>query len=97
MDEKTHKRKRKVGTVVSNRMSKTVSVAVNRLVLHPVFKKYHKRRTKFMAHDEKDQCRIGDVVEIIESRPLSKRKRWAVLSILEKAAEEPEVKKEKPS
>lgn len=85
MEAQTHKRKSKIGTVVSNKMDKTVTVTVERLVLHPVFKKYHKRRSKFKAHDEKNQCQIGDQVEIIESRPLSKTKRWSVQSIVKKA------------
>ena len=87
MAEKEHSRKTKVGTVVSDKMAKTVTVVVERLVLHPTFKKYHKRRNKFKAHDEKNQCKVGDLVEIIESRPLSKTKRWAVKKILEKAVE----------
>lgn len=86
MEEQLNKRKIKVGTVISNKMEKTVTVNVERLVLHPVFKKYHKRRTRFKAHDEKNQCQVGDQVEIIETRPLSKTKRWAVRSILKKAA-----------
>ncbi len=82
MEKELHKRKTKVGTVVSDKMKKTVTVEVERLVLHPVFKKYHKRRKKFKAHDEKDQCRVGDVVEIVETRPLSKTKRWAVQKVV---------------
>ena len=85
MAEKTHKRKIKIGTVISNKMTKTVTVSVERLVLNPIFKKYHKRRSKFKAHDEKEQCQLGDLVEIIESRPLSKTKRWAVIKVLKKA------------
>ncbi len=85
MSEQTHKRKTKVGTVVSNKMQKTVTVSVDRLVLHPTFKKYYKRRSTFKAHDEKGQCKVGDQVEIIETRPLSKTKRWAVQTILKKA------------
>jgi small subunit ribosomal protein S17 len=85
MEEQQHKRKTKVGMVISNKMDKTVTVSVERLVLHPVFKKYHKRRSKFKAHDEKNQCKVGDRVEIIETKPLSRTKRWAVHSILKKA------------
>lgn len=85
MTEKTHLRKTKIGTVVSDKMAKTVTVQVERLVLHETFKKYHKRRKKFKAHDEKNQCQIGDLVEIIESRPQSKTKRWAVRRIIQKA------------
>jgi 30S ribosomal protein S17 len=86
MEEQIHKRKTKIGVVVSDKMDKTVTVTVERLVLHPMFKKYYKRRSKFKAHDEKNQCKVGDQVEIIESRPLSKTKRWAVQSIIKKAA-----------
>ncbi|RMD57393.1 MAG: 30S ribosomal protein S17 [Nitrospirae bacterium] len=74
-----------VGEVVSNKMDKTVVVAVERMVMHPRFKKTIKRKTKFKAHDEKNMCNIGDKVKIISSRPLSKEKRWIVLEILEKA------------
>jgi len=85
MSEKTHKRKTKVGTVVSNKMQKTVTVSVDRLVMHPTVKKYYKRRSTFKAHDEKGLCKVGDQVQIIETRPLSKTKRWAVQAILKKA------------
>lgn len=71
-----------VGKVVSDKMDKTVTVAVTRLYKHPLYKKYIKRTTKFKAHDEENKCRIGDTVKIIESRPLSKTKRWVVLEIL---------------
>jgi len=84
MAENNNKRKTKVGTVVSNKMQKTVVVSVDRLVMHPGYKKYYKRRSKFKAHDEKNACKVGDVVELIETRPLSKTKRWAVHSILKK-------------
>lgn len=67
------------GTVVSNKMDKTVVVAVTRLFQHPVYKKTVKRITKFKAHDEKNQCRVGDIVKIIETKPLSKDKRWLVV------------------
>jgi small subunit ribosomal protein S17 len=77
----------KVGTVVSDKMNKTVTVLVERLVIHPVFKKYYHRRSKFKAHDEQQQCRVGDMVEIIETRPLSKTKRWAIKSVIKKIGE----------
>jgi small subunit ribosomal protein S17 len=77
-------RKTKVGTVVSDRMDKTVVVRVERLVPHPVYKKYVKRRTTYKAHDEKNEYRIGDRVEIIETRPLSKEKRWRVGRLIER-------------
>ncbi|RLA81922.1 MAG: 30S ribosomal protein S17 [Deltaproteobacteria bacterium] len=82
------KRKTEVGTVISDKMDKTVVVRVERLVQHPKYKKYIKRYTKYKAHDEKNECRAGDKVLIIETRPLSKTKRWRVMRILEKAAEE---------
>ncbi|NJD63258.1 MAG: 30S ribosomal protein S17 [Deltaproteobacteria bacterium] len=77
-------RKTKVGTVVSDRMDKTVVVRVERLVPHPVYKKYVKRRTTYKAHDEKNEYRIGDRVEIVETRPLSKEKRWRVGRLIER-------------
>jgi len=67
------------GKVISNKMDKTVVVAVTRLFQHPVYKKTVKRVTKFKAHDEHNKCKIGDIVKIIEVRPLSKEKRWAVI------------------
>ena len=73
------------GVVVSNKMDKTVVVQVERLVKHPLYKKYIRRRNKFMAHDTENACQIGDRVEITKSRPLSKTKRWRVSRILEKA------------
>lgn len=68
-----------IGKVVSNKMDKTVVVAVTRLFQHPVYKKTVKRVTKFKAHDEKNRCQIGDTVKIIETKPLSNEKRWIVL------------------
>lgn len=73
------------GTVLSAKMDKTVVVMVERVVKHKIYKKYIKRRKKFVAHDEKNACGVGDTVEIIESRPVSRRKRWRVTSIVEKA------------
>ena len=67
-------------------MDKTVIVMVNRLVLHPVYKKYIRKKKKVKAHDEKNECRIGDKVLLIETRPLSKQKRWRVKEILARAA-----------
>jgi len=72
--------------VVSDKMDKTVVVLVNRLIKHPVYKKYIRRRAKFMAHDEQNSARMGDTVEIIESRPLSRFKRWRLTRILERRA-----------
>ena len=76
--------KTKIGKVVSDGMEKSVVVKVEYLVSHPLYKKRIKKSTKFMAHDEKDICSIGDKVKIAETRPLSKRKRWRVTEILEK-------------
>jgi small subunit ribosomal protein S17 len=72
----------KVGTVIGNKMKKTVTVLVERQVRHPLYKKIVKRRKKFLAHDEYEKCKIGDLVKIVETRPLSKRKRWRVKEIL---------------
>ncbi|MFH0800321.1 MAG: 30S ribosomal protein S17 [Pseudomonadota bacterium] len=80
------KRKTKVGVVVSDAMEKSVTVEVSRTVLEPTYKKYVRRKSKFMAHDEKDACRVGDTVLIRECRPLSKRKRWRVDQIISKAS-----------
>ncbi len=74
-----------VGTVTSNRMDKTVVVVVNRLVRDRKYKKYLRRRSKYKAHDQDNQCNIGDRVLLIESRPLSKEKRWRVKEIVERA------------
>jgi small subunit ribosomal protein S17 len=79
-------RKKRVGTVVSDRMDKTVTVEVERLVAHPIYKKYIRLRSKYHAHDEKNECRVGDRVLIVESRPLSKLKRWRVKEIVRRAA-----------
>jgi small subunit ribosomal protein S17 len=76
--------KRKVGVVVSDRMDKTVVVRVERLVPHPVYKKYVKRRNNIKAHDERNEYQIGDRVEIIESRPMSKDKRWRVNKLIDR-------------
>ncbi|QTA38690.1 30S ribosomal protein S17 [Thermosipho ferrireducens] len=78
-------RKRLVGEVVSDKMDKTIVVAVNTLVKHPRVGKYIKRTKKYYAHDEKNECKIGDTVEIIESRPLSKLKRWRVVKIVKRS------------
>ncbi|MGZ3493846.1 MAG: 30S ribosomal protein S17 [Thermodesulfobacteriota bacterium] len=80
------KRKTLSGVVSSDKMDKTVVVMVNRLVRHPVYKKYIRKRTKVKAHDEKNECHIGDKVLLVETRPLSKDKRWRVKEILGRAA-----------
>ena len=81
---KLHKRAEKIGIVQSDKMTKTVTVRVDRVVKHPVYRKYIKRRKNFMAHDEKGAT-IGDKVRIIETRPMSARKRWRVVEIIQKA------------
>ncbi len=73
------------GRVVSNKPDKTIIVRVERYVQHPLYKKYYKRSKKFMAHDEKNECQVGDLVRIIEWRPLSRRKRWMLKEIVERA------------
>ncbi len=80
-----HKRSTKIGRVVSNVMEKSVVVAVDRLFKHRLYGKTIRRTSKVMAHDEKNECQMGDQVKIEETRPLSKRKRWIVAEILEKA------------
>lgn len=82
---KSGMRREVIGTVVSDRMEKTVIVQVQRLVKHRLYKKYIKRRSKYTAHDEANACRIGDRVLIAESRPISKTKKWRVRAIVEKA------------
>jgi len=77
-------RKTRIGKVVSNKMDKSIVVAIERRVAHPVYKKYYKKTTKLMAHDPNNECQIGDIVEIMETRPLSKRKRWRLVKILER-------------
>jgi small subunit ribosomal protein S17 len=79
------KTKVREGVVVSSAMNKTVVVTVSRLVKHPQYKKYVKRRTRFKAHDENNECNVGDRVAIAETRPLSKQKRWRIQRIMEKA------------
>ena len=74
------------GKVVSNKMEKTVVVAITRMFQHPVYKKTVKKISKFKAHDEVNQCKVGDEVKITETRPMSKDKRWLVLEILDKSA-----------
>ena len=78
-------RKTRVGTVVSDKMDKTIVVAVKDSVQHPLYKKTMKRTYKLKAHDENNECGIGDTVEVMETRPLSKDKRWRLVRIIEKA------------
>ena len=82
---RTSSRKVRVGKVVSNKMEKSIVVTVERRVPHPIYKKYFKRTSKLTAHDEKREAGIGDLVKIMETRPLSKNKRWRLVEILEKA------------
>jgi len=77
-------RKTKIGLVTSNKMDKTVTVQVERKVKHPLYKKFVKKTSRFHAHDEKNECSIGDIVKIMETRPLSKLKRWRLVEVLEK-------------
>ena len=84
MIEKGNKRTIK-GVVISGKMDKTIVVKAERLVKHPIFHKYVRKHVKYKAHDEQNQCKLGDTVLIIEARPLSKEKRWRMLEILEKA------------
>ncbi len=87
MERKSFK-KTLIGSVVSNKMDKTVVVLVEHLKLHPLYKKYIRKSKKFKAHDEKNVCKIGDKVKIIECRPLSKDKNFRLLEVLDKAKEE---------
>jgi small subunit ribosomal protein S17 len=77
-------RKTKLGVVSSNKMDKTITVKVERKVKHPLYGKFLKKTNKFHAHDEKNECSIGDTVKIMESRPLSKTKRWRLVEVVEK-------------
>jgi small subunit ribosomal protein S17 len=77
-------RKVRVGIVTSNKMAKTITVAVERKVKHPIYGKFINKTTKFHAHDEKNECSIGDLVRIMETRPLSKTKRWRLVEVVEK-------------
>lgn len=78
-------RKERVGIVISNKMNKTIIIAEKRKVKHPIYGKFINRTTKFMAHDDTNNCNIGDTVKIMETRPLSKNKNWRVVEIIERA------------
>ena len=82
-----NRRKILLGEVVSNRMQKTITVEVERRVRHPIYERVIKRSKKFHAHDEQNQCKIGDIVRIAETRPLSKTKRWRLLEIVQRRVE----------
>ena len=83
--EKRNLRKERIGVVTSDKMQKSIVVAVERKVKHPKYGKFVKKTTKFVAHDENNDCNIGDTVKIMETRPLSKLKRWRLVEIIEKA------------
>jgi small subunit ribosomal protein S17 len=83
--EKRNLRKERIGTVTSNKMEKSIVVAVERKVKHPKYGKFVKMTTKFVAHDEKNDCNEGDTVKIMETRPLSKSKNWRLVEIVERA------------
>jgi small subunit ribosomal protein S17 len=78
-------RKTRTGVVKSNKMDKTITVTIERKVKHPIYGKFVKKTTSFHAHDEKNECTVGDIVKIMESRPLSKTKRWRLVEVVEKA------------
>ncbi len=83
--EERNSRKERIGRVVSNKMQKSITVAMDRKVKHPIYGKFMNKTTKFMAHDEKNEAGIGDTVRIMETRPTSKNKRWRLVEIVEKA------------
>ena len=81
---KRGRRKTRIGKVVSNKMDKSIIVAIERRIIHPIYKKYFKKTTKFMAPDQNNVANIGDIVKIMETRPLSARKRWRLVEVIEK-------------
>jgi len=83
--EERGRRKLRVGKVVSDKMEKTVVVVIERLVKHPVYKRYVRRRSRFKVHDEKNECKEGDTIRFMETRPLSKEKRWRFVEFVERA------------
>ena len=85
MNQERNKRKQRVGTVVSDKMDKTIVIAVTEHVRHTLYKKYIKRTVKMKAHDENNECGIGDRVRVMETRPLSREKRWRLVEIIGKA------------
>jgi small subunit ribosomal protein S17 len=84
MKESRNKRKERIGEVVSDKMDKSITVAVKRRVKHPVYGKFISKTTRLMAHDEKNECHAGDIVKIMETRPLSRNKRWRMVEVVEK-------------
>ncbi|MCJ7592060.1 MAG: 30S ribosomal protein S17 [Woeseiaceae bacterium] len=87
MSEVKKEQRTMTGRVVSDKMDKTVSVAIERLIKHPVYGKYIRRTSKVLAHDETNECKEGDRVQIAEGRPISKNKSWSVVSVVERAAD----------
>ena len=85
MSTERNLRKQRIGVVVSNSMEKSISVSVERRLRHPIYGKFVKKSKKFMAHDENNECNVGDTVRIMETRPLSKNKRWRLVEIIERA------------
>ncbi len=83
--ETRNRRKLRLGKVVSDRMDKTVVVSIERLVKHPTYGRYVRKRSKFKVHDEKNECRVGDVIRFMETRPMSKDKRWRFVEFVERA------------
>ncbi|MCB0587092.1 MAG: 30S ribosomal protein S17 [Phaeodactylibacter sp.] len=83
--ENRNLRKQRIGVVTSNKMDKAIAVSVERRLRHPIYGKFVKKSNKFIAHDENNDCNIGDTVRIMECRPLSKRKRWRLVEIIERA------------
>ena len=83
--EERNRRKVRVGKVLTDGMDKTVTVVIDRLVKHPVYGRYVKRKKKFAVHDEENQCHVGDTIRFMETRPLSKTKRWRLVDIVERA------------
>jgi small subunit ribosomal protein S17 len=84
MEQTRNLRKERIGVVVSNKMQKTITIAVESKVKHPMYGKFIKKTSKFMAHDEKNDCNIGDTVRIMETRPLSKNKNWRLVEVIER-------------
>ena len=82
--QERNKRRTRVGKVLSNKMDKTIVVAIERRVRHPLYKKFITRTSKLVGHDEQNECQIGDVVKVVETRPLSKNKRWRLVEVVEK-------------
>jgi len=83
--QERNRRKERIGEVVSDKMDKTIVVAIKRQVKHPIYGKFVKKTTKLMAHDENNEARVGDTVRIMESRPMSRHKRWRLVEVIERA------------